>query len=196
MTHALIPAGSNVRQFMDAIPAYVFLVSDNLQILDYNRASVEIIGPESRLVLKKLCGEVLRCLNDANSPRGCGTAVPCADCVIRNAVKSAASGDKPYRRQAELLVQCDGYTQAVHFWVTASRYEYDAEEVFIVSLEDVTELVTLRHLLPICSHCKKVRNDEDLWEQIEDYLKKHTTLKFSHGICPDCEQELYSDLQD
>jgi DNA-binding response OmpR family regulator len=44
----------------------------------------------------------------------------------------------------------------------------------------------LQGLLPICSYCKKVRSDEDYWEQVEHYVGEHTDVKFSHSICPDC----------
>ena len=44
----------------------------------------------------------------------------------------------------------------------------------------------LQGLLPICSYCKKVRNDQNYYEQIEGYLMKNADVKFSHGICPDC----------
>jgi DNA-binding response OmpR family regulator len=48
------------------------------------------------------------------------------------------------------------------------------------------EIGELQTLLPICSYCKNIRNDEEYWEGIESYLKKHTNAKLSHGICPDC----------
>ena len=44
----------------------------------------------------------------------------------------------------------------------------------------------LKELLPICMFCKKIRDDNDYWHQIEAYLHKHTGTDFSHGICPDC----------
>jgi sigma-B regulation protein RsbU (phosphoserine phosphatase) len=44
----------------------------------------------------------------------------------------------------------------------------------------------LHGLLPICSYCKSVRNDENYWEQVEQYVADHTNVKFSHGICPSC----------
>lgn len=44
----------------------------------------------------------------------------------------------------------------------------------------------LQGLLPICSYCKKIRNDQNYWEQVEGYLTKNADLKFSHGICPEC----------
>ena len=44
----------------------------------------------------------------------------------------------------------------------------------------------LQGLLPICSYCKKIRNDQNYYEQIEGYLMKNSDVKFSHGICPEC----------
>ena len=44
----------------------------------------------------------------------------------------------------------------------------------------------LRGMLPICSYCKKIRNDEDYWQQVETYIVEHSDVAFSHGICPDC----------
>lgn len=55
----------------------------------------------------------------------------------------------------------------------------------------LSEVNTLRSLLPMCSHCKKVRDDEGLWSRLEAYVSTHTDTKFSHGLCPDCIRELY-----
>ncbi|MGE4488632.1 MAG: PleD family two-component system response regulator [Kiritimatiellales bacterium] len=51
------------------------------------------------------------------------------------------------------------------------------------ALEDVKQL---RGLLPICSYCNKIRNDEDYWEQVETYITRHADVEFSHSICPSC----------
>jgi hypothetical protein len=52
----------------------------------------------------------------------------------------------------------------------------------------------LEGFLPICANCKKIRNTEDQWEQIEEYITKHSLAHFSHSICPDCARQLYPDL--
>ena len=49
----------------------------------------------------------------------------------------------------------------------------------------------MRGLLPICSHCKKIRDDKGYWNQIEGYIQTHSEAKFSHGMCPECSDELY-----
>jgi hypothetical protein len=55
----------------------------------------------------------------------------------------------------------------------------------------LAEVKTLRGLLPICSSCKAVRDDEGLWTQIEGYVSSHTDASFTHSLCPDCLRELY-----
>jgi PAS domain S-box-containing protein len=58
----------------------------------------------------------------------------------------------------------------------------------------LAEINTLRGLLPICSNCKKIRDDAGKWEQIEVYISKHSEAEFTHGLCPDCVKKLYPDL--
>lgn len=52
--------------------------------------------------------------------------------------------------------------------------------------EAIARVRTLQGLLPICSYCKRVRNDGDYWQQVESYISDHSDARFSHGICPDC----------
>lgn len=53
------------------------------------------------------------------------------------------------------------------------------------------EINTLSGLIPICSNCKKIRDDKGYWSQLEKYIESHSEAMFSHGICPDCSEELY-----
>lgn len=62
-------------------------------------------------------------------------------------------------------------------------------------LEDALENIkTLRGLIPICASCKKIRDDKGYWNQIELYLRKHADVQFTHGICPECKDELLKDF--
>ena len=56
------------------------------------------------------------------------------------------------------------------------------------------EVKTLSGLLPICASCKKIRNDDESWQQIEDYIASHSDADFTHGICPECAHQLYPEL--
>ena len=71
----------------------------------------------------------------------------------------------------------------------------------IIILEDITSLKQalanvkqLTGLLPICSHCKKIRDDKGYWNQIEVYIDQHSEARFSHGICQDCAKKYYPDF--
>jgi phosphoserine phosphatase RsbU/P len=55
---------------------------------------------------------------------------------------------------------------------------------------------TLQGILPICSFCKKIRDDQGYWRQVEVYVRDHSDADFSHGICPDCMNRHYPDFAD
>lgn len=78
-------------------------------------------------------------------------------------------------------------------------------EELLVSITDISELKQVKSelqqsldrisqlsgLVPICSKCKKIRDDKGFWESIEGFIKKHSVAEFTHGMCPDCNDELY-----
>jgi AmiR/NasT family two-component response regulator len=53
---------------------------------------------------------------------------------------------------------------------------------------------TLSGLLPICASCKKIRDDEGYWSQLETYIQEHFDIQFSHGLCPECANKLYPEI--
>ena len=66
-----------------------------------------------------------------------------------------------------------------------------ALEVHVAQLQQALASVRqLQGLLPICSYCKRIRNDQNYWEQLETYLSDHSEASFSHGICPSCYQSI------
>jgi len=71
--------------------------------------------------------------------------------------------------------------------ITALKQAEEERERLILELQEaLANIKTLHGLLPICSLCKKIRDDTGYWNQIESYLRKHSTADFSHGICPEC----------
>lgn len=57
----------------------------------------------------------------------------------------------------------------------------------------LSEIKTLQGIIPICSNCRKIRDDEGFWHLVEKYLQEHTDAEFSHGICPECMDKIYGD---
>jgi PAS domain S-box-containing protein len=82
--------------------------------------------------------------------------------------------------------------------VTASKQAEDDRERLVRELQDaLAEVKSLREILPICSYCRKIRDDENYWHTVESYFSQHTTTRFSHGICPSCmESEIASQLDE
>jgi two-component system response regulator VanR len=70
----------------------------------------------------------------------------------------------------------------------------DLEKLNQNLLQALAEVKTLSGLLPICAHCKKIRDDDGYWNQIESYMAKRTDVEFTHGICPDCAKKFFPDF--
>ena len=76
--------------------------------------------------------------------------------------------------------------------VTVRRQAEEEREKLITELQQaLSEVKALSGLLPICSSCKKIRDDKGYWNQIEAYIAEHTEAQFSHGLCPECARKLY-----
>ena len=83
---------------------------------------------------------------------------------------------------------------AIRADITERKRAEQERELLIQELTDaLAEVKTLSGLLPICSGCKKVRDDSGYWNQIEAYISKHTAAKFSHGSCPSCAVKFYEE---
>jgi hypothetical protein len=69
--------------------------------------------------------------------------------------------------------------------------EKERENLIVELRRSLEEIKTLRNILPICASCKKVRDDNGYWHQMEIYLRDHSQTELSHGLCPDCVKKLY-----
>jgi hypothetical protein len=74
------------------------------------------------------------------------------------------------------------------------RYEKQRAKNLIIIREAHDQVKVLSGFLPICASCKKIRDDNGYWNQIESYIKEHSEAEFSHGICPECAQKLYPEF--
>jgi CheY-like chemotaxis protein len=71
----------------------------------------------------------------------------------------------------------------------------DIQQALIEKLKEALKQVKqLSGLLPICSHCKKIRDDQGYWQQVEEYIRRHSEVRFSHGICPECVERYYPEF--
>ncbi len=77
--------------------------------------------------------------------------------------------------------------------MSRKRAEEERDELINELKEALDQVKKLSGLLPICANCKKIKDDQGYWNQIETYIEKRTEAQFSHGICPDCTEKLYGD---
>lgn len=86
----------------------------------------------------------------------------------------------------------------LHTTIEMALYKHKAEEEredLIKQLQEaLAKVKLLSGLIPICSSCKKIRDDKGYWNQIEVYIRDHSEADFTHGICPKCSKKLYPDL--
>ena len=74
------------------------------------------------------------------------------------------------------------------------RLKKKQEELIRELKESMDKVKTLSGLLPICASCKKIRDDNGYWTQIENYIRDHSEAEFTHGFCPACVKKLYGDI--
>jgi hypothetical protein len=174
------------RAIFDGIPSPIFVVDDDVQIHEYNAAAAPLLAAERTTILRRRGGEALHCLHSRDVPEGCGRAPFCKDCVIRNSVSAAFQGNKVVRRRHKLELIRDGNILEIYALITASPFLFQGNQLVLLVVEDISEIVELKRLIPICAMCKKVRSDKNYWMLVESYFKEHLDVDFSHGLCPDC----------
>lgn len=75
------------------------------------------------------------------------------------------------------------------------RIERERERLIEDLRHALSQIKTLSGLLPICASCKRIRDDQGYWNQIEAYIQSHSAAEFSHGICPECIKKHYPDFR-
>lgn len=183
------------RAILDAIPLPIFLVDEDVRIHELNPAAARTFGLDHELVLKQRSGNVLHCLNSLAVPEGCGRGPSCTDCVIRNSVMACLSGECIYRRRMKFTVVNDQRHRDLELLVTVTPIPGEKKHRALLILEDITEISLLKNIIPICMHCKKVRDDQQYWQQVEGYFHHFIGVEFSHGVCPECMQQFYPEAR-
>lgn len=92
-----------------------------------------------------------------------------------------------YRGQKLVFCVCRDVTER-------KKAEEERERLILELTEALAKVKTLSGLLPVCASCKRIRNDQGYWQQMEMYIREHSEADFSHGICPECAEKLYPEL--
>ena len=183
-----------VNSILNVIPAVIIIVDEDLKIFELNTSAGSALGLYKENVFMKRGGEALKCVNANKSPKGCGHSESCPDCILRNTYNEAFLGNKTTRKHARMEIRNNGDVVELHLLVTAAPFSFEGKHLTLLILEDIAELVKLRSIIPICANCKKIRDDEDYWESVEQYFSERVDVDFSHSICPVCVRKLYPEL--
>ena len=194
MAHRFSEMEGILTAVLDAIPSPILVVDDDVQIIGYNLAASQLLSQNPELVLRRRAGEILHCLHSTEKPEGCGHAAPCSDCPVRNSVNESVHGQRVVRKKARMQLVSEGQPIELYLLVTTAPFSHEDKPLVLLILEDISELMKLKSILPICANCKSIRNDKEYWQSIENYFKEHLDLDFTHGICPKCAKDLYPGL--
>ncbi len=154
------------------------IISDKGKILDVNRVMTNMSGYSTTEILGMRTVDLVAPEN-------------------RDEVTSKILSDyeKPYEANG---LKKDGTIFPIE--AHAKMFTYQGRPVRVTAVRDLTEqkkreeeIKILSGLVPICSSCKKIRDDKGYWNFLESYIEKHSEASFSHGMCPDCSEKLYGD---
>lgn len=181
----------------DAMSDSLALIDAEYRLTRVNKAMARLVGVHPRDLVGRKCFEVVHNLKE-----------PWPDCPHRRTLELGESVSAevvdpnvgiPLHITCSPLRDSDGrVVGSIHIARDISREKMMAEarENLIEELRSaISQVKTLTGLLPICASCKKIRNDEGYWQQLECYISERSDAAFTHGICPDCASELYKEFE-
>ena len=183
-----------LEKVLDAIPSMIIIVDNDMRVIYANKSALTTLGKDTDIILRRLCGEVMHCINVFKTDKDCGLSDFCQDCVLRRAVTATNNNDPVFREKHKMIKQISDVQHEVIYLVSSSPVEFSGDIFTLLTLEDITELTLLRTLSTVCSGCSKVRNERGQWENITHYLLRNEQMSFSHGLCEDCLEKIYPEV--
>jgi hypothetical protein len=196
MTDSHYDSSNFVMGYLDIVPAAIFVVDDDVQLLNYNKFAGEAFTLKRDAVLFRRGGDVLHCIHSFESPDGCGHAEACKDCIIRNSVTMALHDGSVTRKHHPMSLVSESGNVDIECLVTTSPILYESFPRALLVIEDVSEIFALRKLIPICAWCRKVRDDSDYWVSVEKYFSERMSIDVTHGMCPDCAAKVREEIDE
>ena len=112
-------------------------------------------------------------------------AVAAVTAGVTTLMRQRAAREASLRREHDATVR---YVEALE------AAEAEREKLIASLTRALDDVKTLSGIVPICSSCKRIRDDAGYWKQVESFLAEHTEARFSHGVCPECARRLYPEL--
>jgi PAS domain-containing protein len=177
-----------VHAALDAIPSFILVVDEDVRILHANAAARRLLGSAADLESVRLrrAGHPLHCVHSNDVAEGCGRGPHCRTCVVRGAVGTCLREGRVVREKT--IFEQVGHHEPGDTWfmVTAAPFEHQGARVALLTLEDISELMVLRGIVPICSWCRRVRTGDNYWQTVERYVSAKLAVDWTHSICDEC----------
>lgn len=135
MKKTLFQKNRHLKTFFNSIPSAMYIVDHNLTVFDLNTVASNMIGRRSETKLRSRYGEVMQCLNDYSSVKGCGNTNFCDECVIRKMVNKARDENKMVSQDFVLKIIKDDQLEATDMKITAAPLEMEDSNYVILTLE-------------------------------------------------------------
>jgi hypothetical protein len=190
----LLPQGSSLLALLDAFPSLAFIADADATVLEANRAARQWLGDRAPTQLGQTVGNTFQCIFPRDSRGDCGTTDFCPSCFVRRSIEAALSGKPAPRRVAHMIIGADGHTEDRWFQVSASPLALGDRKLVLVVLEDATQLVELRALLPLCPGCSASLEASDPIGQARVFLRKHPDFLLADELCTECRQRPPEDI--
>jgi PAS domain S-box-containing protein len=189
------------RGTVDAINDWITLIDLDCIIIKSNR-SVEKI---SQLRVQESIG--VKCCDIAHESGNIAKDCPLprmlqtkkresADIQMGNGRWMHISVDPKFNKDGEMIGAVHiarDITEKIKIQEERELIQHERESLVIDLEVAMSKIKTLSGLIPICAHCKKIRDDKGYWNIIESYIETHSNAEFSHGMCPECADQLYGD---
>ncbi len=127
------------RVLFNAMPMPVFVVDQDVSILEYNTAAAGLLGNKKNGLLRRRAGDVLHCLNARETPAGCGHSSHCCQCVVRQAVGAAFRGRAVTRKAGEVQWSGKAKRKKLSLRVSAQPINYDQQKFVLLVLEGLND---------------------------------------------------------
>lgn len=180
-------------------------------VLDTIQAGIVVIDPETHIIVgvNAAAGNMLGAPRDEILGTVCHQSIcgaekgqcPITDLGERfdNAEQTllTAKGEKVSILKTAVSVTLAGREHLLESFLDITdrkRAEEERERLIRELQEALAKVKTLSGLLPICASCKKIRDDQGYWQQIEEYIQEHSNAEFSHSVCPECARKLYPEI--
>ncbi len=183
------------RIFENAHDAILIFEPQSEKILEVNQRACEIYGfPQ-----KELLGKSLKSISKdvKTGEKRIKTLLRTKESIHFETVHYRRDGSEMYLEINAALIEYKGRQAilSINRDITGRKKAEEEREKLIGELQQALKQVkTLRGLLPICSNCKRIRDDDGYWQQIEVYIGEHSDAEFTHGLCVDCAKNLYPDM--